>query len=355
MTRIPHFDGMRAVSILLVVFGHFTQINAIPAALGVSVFFMISGYIIAAMLLREIDSKGGIDFAGFYRRRAYRLLPAILVSIAVAYAVQQHVGGVDWVTADRVLASVFFFQNYWVDVFPFTGPLGMHWSLAVEEHFYIIFPIVLLALWRFDGENAVSWLIMACFVALAFRYITYEAMMLDGYAEKIIQGTIYRSTHLRFDSILGGVILAIMAHRGAKFGSGLRVLVLGVALMIFLRAYQPFWFLQTFKFSVQTIALFLVMAAVLFGSRCGWCRWILSLPPVVFIGQISFSLYLLHTSVELLVTAYLPFEPHSLVLLPFTVPASILAAWVSFRFVETPIIRWGRRPSPPMQRLETSP
>lgn len=346
MHRIDSLDGLRAVSILFVVSGHFTMIEAIPAALGVSIFFAISGFIITTLLLREIETTGTIDFGAFYRRRAFRLLPAVVVAILTAAAVQALAPGLDWVTWPRAMASLLFMQNYYVDAVSFSGPLAMHWSLAVEEHFYMLAPLLLLAGWRSMGRQITVCLLAACLGVLMLRIATY-GYMVDRYPMMIVQGTIYRSTHLRIDSILGGVMLAVMMHRSAldqrRTGGGLHLVFAGAVLFLAVRSFRPDWFAETLKFSVQTAGIVMLMAGILFGARCGLLRRMLSLPPVVFVGRISFSLYLLHEQVNVLAGRMLSLDAHDPRTLLLAVPLVILTAWLSFRLVETPMIDWGRR------------
>ena len=89
--RIPSLDGLRAVAISIVVASHFTKINAIPGGFGVTLFFVISGFLITHLLLREFDRTGSIDLLAFYRRRFFRLMPAIVTTLMVVALIEGHV------------------------------------------------------------------------------------------------------------------------------------------------------------------------------------------------------------------------------------------------------------------------
>ncbi len=121
--RIHSLDGLRAMSIALVMAGHFTKINMIPGGFVVTVFFVISGFLITHLLLKELDRTGSIDLLAFYKRRAFRLMPAIVVSMIGVALLQDYVDR-DWLNLPRALASIFFFQNYFLDFHPYQGPTG---------------------------------------------------------------------------------------------------------------------------------------------------------------------------------------------------------------------------------------
>ena len=150
LTRIPSLDGLRAVSILLVIFSHISQTyhwsqsvpfiwRLTPGATGVSVFFVISGYLISSLLLREQAATGRISLRDFYLRRVFRIVPAYLVYIGVIALLAQ--AGVVTAEAQDFVAALLYVTNYvqahWV--------LLHTWSLSVEEQFYLLFPLLLLA------------------------------------------------------------------------------------------------------------------------------------------------------------------------------------------------------------------
>ncbi len=199
-SRVHSLDGLRAVAVSIVVAAHFTKIQIIPGGFGVTIFFAISGLIITRLLLGELQRTTFIDLIAFYKRRVFRLLPAIIVTLITAAAVQDMLGK-DWVTWDRALASVLFAQNYYPGgingMGTFHGPLTQHWSLAVEEHFYPAFPIVLVGLLTFGWRKALAGLFVICLISFCFRLgyaMTLEPTVAFEYT--------YRSTECRIESIL---------------------------------------------------------------------------------------------------------------------------------------------------------
>ncbi|MES1153157.1 MAG: acyltransferase, partial [Dongia sp.] len=138
---IPALDGMRALSIAVVVASHFWVNGPVPGGFGVTVFFFISGFLITRLLLAEFNADGHISIGRFYVRRFLRLYPALFVLIvglsALYFAMY---GQVDFL---EMIAALFYFMNYYVLVHPDVQmPIRMLWSLAIEEHYYFIFPLL---------------------------------------------------------------------------------------------------------------------------------------------------------------------------------------------------------------------
>jgi len=165
---IPGLDGLRAISVGLVVMGHALEVPGLPraiayprvlnAALGVSIFFAISGYLITTLLLDEERRDGVFSLKRFYVRRAFRILPAAMTYLAVLCVVSA-MWPVSLVTGRDLISCVFFFRNYVPDGSVLTGH---YWSLAVEEQFYAVCPAVLLVLpRRFLLPAVVAWILVA--------------------------------------------------------------------------------------------------------------------------------------------------------------------------------------------------
>jgi peptidoglycan/LPS O-acetylase OafA/YrhL len=147
---IPSLDGLRAISILIVLVSHAGYGSAVPGGLGVTIFFFLSGYLITTLLLDETERSGRINIGKFYLRRVFRLFPPLLVTLFIAYslvALGLLDGGISW---SGVLAQLFYFANYYGLFFDpgntTAAGTGILWSLAVEEHFYMIYPTVLAGL-----------------------------------------------------------------------------------------------------------------------------------------------------------------------------------------------------------------
>jgi peptidoglycan/LPS O-acetylase OafA/YrhL len=161
-TRLPALDGMRGIAVLLVVASHcFVNRYSMAGPVGVSVFYALSGFLIASLLLLERD-HAGIGPAAFYLRRARRLLPALVVLIAALLAV----GAVAWRTA---LPPLLYVQNLAYLQRGASTPLNHTWSLAIEEQFYLAFPLSLLLLRRLSDRQLLAVYTVAALASAAWR------------------------------------------------------------------------------------------------------------------------------------------------------------------------------------------
>ena len=164
-THMPGLDGVRAIAVVAVLVFHLDPTWLPGGFLGVDVFFTLSGFLITSLLLAELDATGGLRFGRFYLRRARRLLPALfLVLVATALlAITVAQDAAERVREDAI-AAFFYVTNWWyvlhgTSYFEATGrpPMLQHlWSLAVEEQFYFIWPLLLYALWRLGRRRGVQ-------------------------------------------------------------------------------------------------------------------------------------------------------------------------------------------------------
>jgi peptidoglycan/LPS O-acetylase OafA/YrhL len=147
--QIPSLDGLRAVSFTMVFLAH-AGLRGLPGGFGVTVFFFLSGYLITTLLRVEMEDSGTISFKHFYLRRALRILPPFYIVLTVATGLTWLGLLAGWLETMPVLAEALHFSNYWFASHGWTGTAmgtGVLWSLAVEEHFYLGFPALLLILW----------------------------------------------------------------------------------------------------------------------------------------------------------------------------------------------------------------
>ncbi len=330
-------------AVSLVVAAHFTQIHVILGGFGVTIFFAISGFIITRLLLGELERTTFVNLVAFYKRRAFRLFPAIILSIIAAAAAQGMLDK-DWVTWDRAMASVLFFQNYYIaGLEGFPGPLSQHWSLSVEEHFYLVFPIALVGLSTLGWRKTLVGMPIICLVSLCFRIwyvMALEPLVAEDY--------MYVSTECRIENILWGCILAVVAHEGSfrhivKMVTKPAMFWLAVAVILAGFIIRDDFFRMTIRYSLQGAALAVIMAHILFAERAPFLRWVLNLPPVVWIGRLSFSIYLLHFTALHVAAHFLPWEVYDWQAWPFAVALTLFASWASYALVEQPMIRLGKR------------
>ncbi len=318
---------MRAVAVVPVLFFHAAFPGFANGYLGVDIFFVISGFLIAGFLLDEREQTGAVSITGFYARRIRRIIPALAVVI-VATAILS----LAWLTplrmkemASSIVAALTFSANFWFwsqDVYFATEaeeqPLIHLWSLSVEEQFYVVFPILILLTVRAPGRT-----LQLAFVALAvISLATSQIVSLEN------PNAAFFRPDTRAWEILLGVICAFWRDRkppGLLAWAGM--LLIGLALFILPGPTAPN--LEAMPVAIGT-ALVLVSASAQNGAGR-----LLALPPLVWIGLISYSLYLWHQ--PLLALARIQGSgPLSIPATVAVLVASVMLAWATWHFVEQP-------------------
>ena len=342
----PSLDGLRALSIGLVMVGHLISDRLAPAGFGVATFFVISGFLISRLLLAEAKRTGSVSLPRFYGRRLLRLYPALLGYVAIVtltYAATGH-----RFSGQEICAVVFYYANYfyvWVSAHPAVTaimPFGIFWSLAVEEHFYLVFPPLLLALRGRAGR--LFWAMAAvCAAELAWRLfsVAHDPALAGP------ESPIYYRTDYRLDSLAFGVALtaACETARGRAavlwLGRPLPVALATIALLASFGWRDPA-FRETFRYSLQGAALAVLLGAVLFQR---WLRPVqlgLNLPVLAWVGRLSYSLYIWHLATPEIARTLLPGagEPVQVVA---RVALTFALAAASYYALERPVLRLRRR------------
>jgi peptidoglycan/LPS O-acetylase OafA/YrhL len=318
-------DGLRAIAVMLVFLGHYGIIGPGPA-FGVQMFFVVSGFIIARMLLAEYQEAGTINVPRFYLRRFLRLSPVLMASIAVIV--------MGWTLVGRafepmaVVSSVFYFSNYWQIYSGSDIYLMPLWSLAIEEHFYLIFPTMLLVCLRF-GTHLRPFLV-ACLIVLSWRIYLWET------------GTeawdIYLRTDTRIDALLFGVVLAMIASAEPLNGLGLGWASLaGVAVMVGSFLFRDATFRSTLMYTLQAAGFAGVAAYLLFSKHqlAHLLRKGLEGDAPKFVGKMSYSIYLWHLpTLKILEQAA---GKSAIITLAATL-ATLALSFLSYRFIEKPML-----------------
>lgn len=342
--RIPSLDGLRAMGILLVMGGHFTQWQIWPSGLGVSTFFVVSGFIVSLLLMREFDRNGYIDFSKFYWSRVYRLLPLMILSIAVAGLLQttilQHL---DWFTWPRAVASLLFIQNY-ASIDPvFKGPIAHHWSQSIFLHFYLIAPAGVAFFASRGYSGLVRALLALCVFSLTCRIVVYNIV-----EQPLSIEYIFRATETRIDAFAIGALLAVMAHRHADspiIGLISRPLTawVGLAMLIGFLLIPDMAFKQTIRPTIQCLSIALMIAGLALsdGSR-SFAVALANWRPVVLLGEISFAAYVLHI-LTYETTKVILGNPPLWAMLPIGTACAIFVAWLAHVWIELPVIALGKR------------
>jgi peptidoglycan/LPS O-acetylase OafA/YrhL len=298
---IPSLDGLRAISILIVLVSHAGFGTVVPGGFGVTIFFFLSGYLITTLLLDETKRTGRINIGKFYLRRVLRLFPPLLVTLVIAYTLVVFGlldGGISWAGA---LAQLFYFANYYGLFFDpgntTAAGTGILWSLAVEEHFYVIYPAVLaglLALGLSRGRIVVV-LAIVCLAVLAWRM--YLASLPNSATERT-----YYSSDTRIDSIVFGCLLALAANPKVAepslsnpFLKPTSAMLLAAAAFVMATTFvwRDAYFRETLRYSLQGLAL---MPVFYFAINCSkqFPFVLLNRAWVTKIGIYSYAMYLIH-------------------------------------------------------------
>lgn len=291
---------MRAVAVMIVFVAHCGLQDALPGGFGVTLFFFLSGFLITTLLRREHERTGGISLRRFYLRRAYRIFPPLYLVLGLLAAATL-AGLLPYpMTLPAVLAQAFHLTNYYLlaypapgyaPVVPFTVPM---WSLAVEEHFYLVFPLALLFLLRrMTRRRAALALAAACAAALAWR------CLLTALLDDPVNYT-YHATDARIDSLLYGCILALALNPAldrapARVGPRGWTLLCAGALAVLVATFliPGELFRAALRYTLQGIALMpLFYCAVRYAGTPPF-SW-LNAWPLRALGLVSYTFYLCH-------------------------------------------------------------
>jgi peptidoglycan/LPS O-acetylase OafA/YrhL len=346
--RIPSLDGWRAVAVLMVLcvqFKRYAHDSALLSGLlgkcgfvGVQVFFVISGFLITTLLLREKDRTGGISLRLFYARRMLRILPAYGLYLLILITLQNLGLTHSPVNRRQWVAALTYTVNFLPDAIP--GEISHLWSLSVEEHFYLIWPVLLAACGFTVGRRLAAGCIVAC---LAVRWLVL--LMFPGEVSRRID----LWTFTRFDDIAVGCLLAFLARSPAWRGRleqttsniGRLACVAGLVLFAqvasarqlgarFLPEYL-FTFVVSLTNTVTAVGFALLIWSTLIRPRAGLGR-LLNHPVMCALGVLSYSVYLWH---------HLFAQPRDLYWCSF--PQNLLfllaAASASYFLVERPCLR----------------
>lgn len=313
--RIPSLDGLRAISITLVLVSHWVTGNRVSpqlvesyGKLGVHVFFVLSGYLITNLLLREYERTATINLRNFYIRRAYRIFPAALVFMAIVIFLFWP--QMRWY---HVAAALLYVANMdgsrpWI--------FGHLWSLSIEEQFYLLWPFAIKKWYR----HRTVILLCVCLAAPVFRAALY--------AFKVRSDLLLGSLPIRADQLAIGCLLAIFMPRLPKI-SGYTALAM-VFLVILIPGFPA-------SSSARTLFMLFVLRPILHVSIAGCVMHVIQVPyralnwgPIAWLGKISYSVYLWQ---EL-------FCPSSSLHLGYAgLPATIVCASLSYYLIEQPMLR----------------
>jgi len=339
----PDIDGLRAVAVLSVLFFHAGLPPFSGGFVGVDIFFVISGYLITGIILADIG-KGRFSIATFYERRVRRIFPALYLTIALTTAgalalfaavdLERFFESLAWLA---LFASNFYFADNsgYFDAAADQNAILQTWSLAIEEQFYVVFPLLLALLHKQRRVN-VKWVILA----LALLSLAVSIYLVDRDARPAFFSTLGRVWELMVGALAAVGLyphLRSMAIRSAVAFVGLLAIA---GSLVLLTVDTPFPGAYALPACLGTVA-------IIWAGACGDSpvnRW-LSWRPLVFVGLISYSLYLLHWPIFVF-ARYWNQGDLSIAQTSAALALAFAAAWLSWRFVETPF----RKPATPVPR-----
>jgi peptidoglycan/LPS O-acetylase OafA/YrhL len=338
--HLPALDGLRMLAVVTVIVGHVGY--PVPADLGVNVFFVLSGFLITWLLLKERARTGRISFKTFYLRRAFRLLPAYYVFLALSlanYYGRSHGGAAQ--RTDIIVPSLLYYANYFnaLHDHPPT-PISHTWSLAVEEQFYVLWPLV-FSFFYARGRRPMVW-----FLAVSIALVATWRSLLFCYVH-VGTAYVYNAFDTRFDSLAVGCLAAVMTQSPrvlavAEVVARCSVYPMFVALLIAVSRSLPLTYHYSLGFSVEAALIGVAMLQLVqLASRPTW-RW-LDHPAVAYLGKISYPMYLYHGICNSF-SSQIFRDPSRLYLrLALALALTIVLGTISFYLVERPFLRLRQR------------
>jgi peptidoglycan/LPS O-acetylase OafA/YrhL len=335
LTYRPDIDGLRAIAILSVVFFHASIPGFSGGFVGVDIFFVISGYLITSLILKDMDN-GCFSFYKFYLRRAKRIFPALIVVLAATTAAAWFVVfPFEFQKFGRsLLHTTFFASNFYFaqDAGYFSAPsidkpLLHTWSLAIEEQFYIVFPTMLALFLPRLGRNKTPLMLLA---TAALSLLVAEILVRSG------SETAFYMPHVRaWELLLGGFV--VFQQDRIQLGRRLTLLLSAFGLGAIVFATTMFGSTMLFP-GLNAILPCGGTALLLFvgGKQSTPIQAIISVTPIRFVGQVSYSLYLWHWPLFSLTHYHLDRVPNA-VETAVLIGASFSLAILSWRFVEQPV------------------
>lgn len=342
--HIPSLDGLRAVAFLTVFVAHAQIFPQFPGNFGVTIFFFLSGFLITTLLRLESEQAGRVSFRQFYLRRVLRIFPPfylILGTTAAMAAVGLAVGGVGLAP---VVTQMLHLSNYRLIFGGYSGiPLGTYpyWSLAVEEHFYLLFPLAYMLLRRHVRIAKQQAMILLAFCGII---LLWRCALVFGFDPS--KDRTYIATDTRVDSILFGCVLAIWGNpvldpRWASDRLLKYVLLpLGMVALLISFVLPPPILTETIRYTIQGLALVPVFTVAILYPTWGPVR-ILNLPPVRFLGLLSYSLYLMHEVI--IFNLYPHVHANHLLQAAGALAVSVALATVIYFLLERPCARLRKR------------
>ncbi|MBI5975382.1 acyltransferase family protein [Staphylococcus canis] len=348
---LPGLDGLRAISVIGIIVYHLNAQWLSGGFLGVDTFFVISGYLITSLLMFEYENYGRINLAQFWIKRFKRLIPAMLfvTSFAVLYVLLFEQSLLHSIKGDAQ-AALLYYSNWWyifqdVDYFDQFKPMPLKhlWSLAVEEQFYIFYPIILILFLKyFKSQRKVT---LAFFVV---SLVSLVWMMIVAAIDTNLSRA-YFGTDTRLQTLLLGAMFAFIwpafklkldpPKLGRRivdaFGS---IALIGLIALFWMVNEEQDWLYMGGFYLISMLTLIVIASTV---QPQGVLSKILSNPLFIYIGKRSYSLYLWHFVVVTFVHKHFVAGQYPFYVYIIDIILTVLMAELSYRYVETPFRRYG--------------
>jgi peptidoglycan/LPS O-acetylase OafA/YrhL len=341
-SHLPALDGLRAVAAFLVILYHFEIGRKVGhwGNLGVEMFFTLSGFLITWLLLREQERQGAINLRQFYVRRSLRIWPAFYIYGLLCLGLLLLNGlEIRWA---GFLAAFFYVSNIYEALgYPHQRFLGHTWSLAVEEQFYLLWPLMLLLCRR---NTTYLTYVLSAIIGSVWGYRAWLVLTLGASSDYL-----YAAPHMRWDQLMTGCLLAVLLKREAcpELWRGLcsRSLLPVVTLILlgtsaYLQVISDYTYIYLIGFAIDPLlTTILIVQLIRLHTRVPW-RW-LNWRSVQYLGHISYSLYLSHVllmpaAVHTVLDGYLRWWQLEFVV---KLGITILLASGSFWLVERPFLK----------------
>lgn len=351
----PELDGLRFFAFLAVFFYHVfpLELPEVPPAsplvaeiltwivsalkvggLGVDLFFVLSAYLITELLVREWEAQGEIQIGAFYVRRALRIWPLYYAFLAFIWCCEPLVCAGS--LSPQFAIPMAFFGGNWANVFLAARPASVAtvlWSVSVEEQFYLVWPWVVR--WLSPGR-----LLWACLAMIGIAAVTRAVLVANGCHHYVL----YFNTLVRLDSLAAGALVALWLRGGAlDLNAGQRLLLAAGAVVMlvcgmrWLRVEEPPAWAEFVTYPLWTLGSTILLVATLQpqGSATGPLAW----SPLVYLGRISYGLYVLHFLAIAVVVGLGWCRPCTPTHAFYALAVTIALAAVSYQLLERPFLR----------------
>ncbi|MEA2761722.1 MAG: hypothetical protein QOD47_1006 [Gemmatimonadaceae bacterium] len=289
--HLPALDGLRAVAVFTVVASHANFPLRIPGDLGVSAFFVLSGFLITRLLLRERERTGGVSIRRFYARRTMRIFPAYYAFLILSYLIDAHAGQ-RW--SPTLLANTLTYTVNYFNAFNHhpTTSVAHAWSLAVEEQFYLLWPLAFVVLAARGRRALVGGVSVAALAAVAWRSWLILGARVDA-------SYVYNAFDTRLDNLAVGCLLALAVDHKTVVAaatvlakrSWFPIIVLALLLTSRLALSDAYHYSIGFTVDALLVAVLIAQLLQLYRSPLwAWLEW----PAVRYLGAISYPIYLYH-------------------------------------------------------------